>query len=228
MTTIIKTPEADLVDMSCDLAITVNEIIINSDESMLDAGNALLEIKAMRKKVGEYFDPVIKSAYQTHKQLNTKKREVESPLISAESRLKRGMADYHAEQERARKAEEARLAEIARKQEEDRRLNAAEEAEAAGDGEAAVAILEEQPVHVPTPVVPAAPRQEGIQFKENWKAECEDLMLLVKAIADGKAPLAAVKADMVMLNRQAVTFKGKINYPGVRFYSEKVVAAKAS
>lgn len=56
---------------------------------------------------------------------------------------------------------------------------------------------------------------EGVALVEYWSAEVTDLMQLVQAVAAGRAPLAALQADMRFLDAQAETLHDLLSYPGV-------------
>jgi hypothetical protein len=135
------------------------------------------------------------------------------------------MASYHEEQERKRRAEELRLQEIARKQEEDARLQEAEAAEKDGMHEEANAILD-APVVLPKVVVPVAtPKISGVAFRETWAAEVVNAELLFKAVMEKKVPMSAISINLTFLNQQARSLKAEMNYPGVRTFAVKNVAA---
>ena len=59
-----------------------------------------------------------------------------------------------------------------------------------------------------------------------WEAEVIDMKALLTAIINGSAPLEAVKADMVFLNKQAKAFKKADVYPGVTFKEKKGIAVR--
>jgi hypothetical protein len=65
---------------------------------------------------------------------------------------------------------------------------------------------------------------EGISTVETWKAEIVDLMALVKAVAEGRAPISLLSGNQVAVNSIA-KHKGTLTYPGIRVYPEIVVRA---
>ena len=127
-----------------------------------------------------------------------------------------------AQAEARRLAEEARAAEVARlrAEGETRRANAA--------AKAAVFVA-------PVPVVPVAPavvpyvapaQAAGVTFREKWTATVLDFPALVRAVADGKAPLTLLDANQSALNKHAVAHQNFSPIPGVAFSCEKVVSAR--
>ena len=211
-------------------ALTVKEqatgLTITDKISFDSAKELLLSIKDLRKQIDDTFSPIIDKAHQAHKEALAQKKKVENPLIEAEGIIKPRMASFLQEEERKRKAEEDRLRLEAQKAEEERRIAEAIQAEAEGDIEEAAAILDEEPAYIPPPIVPrTVSTGGGIAMRENWLCRVENLMALVKAVAEGKAPLAAVNANVVFLGQQARSLRSEMQYPGVVVYSEKTIAA---
>ncbi len=142
-------------------------------------------------------------------------------LEKAKSYLNKIMVSFTEEQETKRREEEKRLQEEARKRAEEEALQQAIEAEAAGETQEAEAIIQE-PVYVPPiKVVSEIPKSKESYIRETWSAEGIDLIITVKAIAEGKAPLQSVQYDMTFLNGQARSYKQAMNIPGVRPVSKK-------
>ena len=69
----------------------------------------------------------------------------------------------------------------------------------------------------------------GISGRVTYAAHVDDLMTLVKAVAEGKAPLEAIGANDKFLGAQARAFKksGPL-YPGVTAIAERGIAARAA
>ena len=211
-------------------ALTVKEqateLKITDAPSYEKAKELLLTIKDLRKEIESTFRPIIEKAHAAHKEAIGQQRKVETPLVEAENIIKPLISKFLAEEERKRKAEEDRLRKIAEAEAEDRRLAEALQAEADGNSEEAAAILDEEPAYIPPPIVPrTVSTGGGIAMRENWLCRVENLMALVKAVAEGKAPLAAVNANVVFLGQQARSLRSEMQYPGVVVYSEKSIAA---
>lgn len=220
---VLLTPEAEAVSTK---ALTIPEQagavkIIDSD-TYLRAAGLWSDIRELRGKVSESFDPIIKKAHEAHKEALKRKADVDAPLADAEKKVKGAMNVYDAEQEAIRQAEQRRLQEEARKREEEARLAAAIEAEQAGAKEEAEEILA-APTYVAPVVVPkATPKVSGGPvFQTRWKHQVTDLMALVKAVAAGQAPLTAIQANDVFLGQQARSLKDALRIPGVKAYSER-------
>jgi hypothetical protein len=142
-------------------------------------------------------------------------------LNDAKNYLNTIMVKFTEEQETKRREEERRLQEEARKRAEEEALRQALEAEAAGEKEEAEQIIQE-PVYVPPiRIVSEVPKSKESHIRETWSAELISLEELVHGIANGIAPLLAVKADMVFLNEQARAYKQSLKIPGIRAISRK-------
>ena len=174
----------------------------------------------------------------------------EQERIAAEARR---VAEEAARAERARlAAEQAEQERIAREAAEAsaRAQREAEAAAAAGDHEAAAAAQEQarqqaeaaqaaqaeaQAAAVTAEVVSVMPtvaapaKVVGISGRVNYAAQVDDLMTLVKAVAEGKAPIQCIAADEKFLGAQARAFKkaGPL-YPGVECIAERGLAARAA
>lgn len=165
---------------------------------------------------------------------------------------------WEAEEAQRKRLEEERQRKI--REEEDSRLRQAQVAQEVGNGQeradhilehatpiaptpppqevaAAAAPLEALPPPPPPPPPPPAPVQEVASFvadatvKHNvWKAEVEDLMALVRAVADGRAPLYVewrgkqvplLEPNVGYLQKQAQMMKDEFRCPGCRAWPER-------
>ena len=184
----------------------------------------------------------LKSAILTYQQ--------EQERIAAEARR---AAEEEARRERERLMREAREQEAkARQAAADARAaaEAAAKAKAEGDEEAARQAQEQaaaateaaeaaestaQDAEIESAVVTAVPVAEaprsvsGLSGRVTYSAKVEDLMKLLQAVVDGKAPIEAVTADEKFLGAQARAFKkaGEL-YPGVVITASRSIAARAA
>lgn len=225
-----------LVDQVAEKALSIVDqakaIEITDQETYTSAGMLWKAIGEMIKEVKDTFDPICEAAHKAHKAATAKRSKYLDPLTASHKSVKGLMEAYDREQERIRQAEQRRIEEEARKAEEERLLMEAiaaeEELKAQGltaeEAKAEVEAIISQPVYVPPPVVPkATPKLEGGPvFTTRWSAECFDIRLLCKAIAEGKASPECVTANMPTLNRMATSLKSTMNIPGVRAISKRV------
>jgi len=216
--------------------------ITNHDDYRVAAAQ-LVMIKGRFNKVEASRVKLKAPALETCRQIDAFFREPLKFLRAAETAIKGEMSRFSDEQDRIareeqRKREEAerqRQAEIDRKRREDEEaaMALAEEAEAKGDHEAAAEIIEEvsnppppEPAPAPAPIR-QAPKADGIQMRDNWKAEVTNLEALVRAVATGQAPIATLQANDKVLGQTARALKGTVEYPGVRFYNDKTIVASS-
>jgi len=213
---------------------------IADDQTYTLAGTMLRGIKALTKEADDVFDPAVKKAHEAHKAILNAKNSVVEPLREAEKILKRGMGDYHAEQERKRLAEETRLREIAERQAAEERKRIEEErkaaiAAAALEGAAKLNAVAQQ---TPPPPPPAAnvivasftPKVSGVSTRTVWKVDVFDVPALLRHVVDNAKDhpelLSWVSVNLQPLRELARDEKGETGIPGVRFVSETVVASR--
>ena len=190
--------------------------VIKTSEDYTRAGEVLLRIKEIRKKIEATFKPIKQKMDAAKKEVLDQEKAADKPLAEAEAWLKPMIAVYCAEQENIRQAEEARLREIARKEEEERQFAEALAAEAAGEKDVAEEIMA-APVQAPVVVVPkTVPKVSGIAIKKEWKFRIVDANKIPRQylIPDEKAIGATVRGC-----------GDKANIPGVEIYSVDNVSA---
>lgn len=235
---------------------SASDFVIDSHTMFELASDDLKQVKALQKEVEEKRTSITGPLNQAVKAVNDLFRAPKDYLDKAEATLKRAMVTWTTEQERlaataraeaeaAARAERERLAAIEREQQEAAR-KAQEEAQAAaaaGNQEAAArAMIQAQAAQeqaamaaVTANVVTAAPAVEapakvsGISGRMTFSADVTNLLELVKAVAEGKAPIEAIQADMKFLNAQARAFKNPSQlYPGVITMVERSISARAA
>jgi hypothetical protein len=214
-------------------------IMVKDQASLQKANMFFLDIKALRKKIAEVFNPIISKAHAAHQEALKQKADAEAPLILAEKYLNGQVTDYKREQDRIRAEEEERnrleairIEAERRQKEEDERLAKAAELEASGAKEEAEAVIQEaieekeKPIepYIPPPSTPKV-ELNGATVKTYWHAEVTDLRALCKAIGDGSQPTAYVEAKMPVLNTLATRLKKELNIPGVKAVSTTSMAA---
>lgn len=228
------------------------DYVIDSQTMFELAGDDLMQVKALQKEVEAKRTAITGPINQAVKAINDLFRAPKEYLDQAEATLKRAMVTYSNEQERLaaearRKAEEEariereRLAKIEREQaqaaakahaeaqaaDKEAAAKAMQAAQAAQE-QAAMAAMTANVVTV-TPTVEAPAKVSGISNRSTFSAEVTDLMALVKAVAEGKAPIECIAAETKFLGAQARAFKkaGQL-YPGVLAKEERSIAARAA
>lgn len=144
------------------------------------------------------------------------------------------LAKEAAERERVAREESERLAKEAEAQSKAGNVTAASELKLQSDfvsmsGQQEAQDLVDRAANVVVQVdAPPPTKVAGITGTETWSAEVVDLMELVKAIAEGKAPLKCVAADTKVLNQMARALHNELAIPGVKAKMERGISAKAS
>lgn len=220
-------------------------LVVHDEAGYEGAAVLLREIKGLRGEIEATFGPIIAKAHAVHREACAQRKKHEAPLELAETAIKRTMGAYVLAEERRAHEDQARLDREARElearriaeervAEEAARLVEAEALEAAGMREEADAVLAApmpEPDPIPAPPPPptiARPTAAGISVRETWSAEVTDLAALVRAIAEGRAPLTLVQVDRTAIGQWARATKGSVTLPGVRIVSGTGIAARAS
>ena len=63
--------------------------------------------------------------------------------------------------------------------------------------------------------MPSVPKTPGVSKSQRWYAEVVSLLDLVKAVAEGKAPVECLEANMPVLNKLATASRSMMKIPGV-------------
>lgn len=202
------------------------ELTVTDDGGYTFAATAVQSVKKISKAVTGYFKPIKDEANAIVKTIRDGEREATSPLNEAELLLKAKMGKYRAmKEEQARRAAEEAAA--AQRKAAEEMLAKAVEAEQQGDSLTAAimqesAAMAEQMKPSDIAVTVSAPKTEGVSVRKIWKAEVTDeSQVPVKLNGMTLRPV-----DTKLLGELARTSKGRMQIPGVRFYSEDSIAVK--
>jgi len=128
------------------------------------------EIGDAMHRVEDFFEAPIKSAYQTHRVLCDRRRDVLAPLVRLDKVLSVAISDYKAAKDREREAHERELAEQQRKDDQERAAAEAAALESSGQTELAAAVRAEAD-HQLTQVVTLPDETKevsGLKFRSRW------------------------------------------------------------
>lgn len=203
---------APLVALASTAALT-----IKNAQSYEDAANVDIQLKNAIKDVHEKLDGFVERSYKNWKNDVADRDKYLDPLGKARELLKAALFKYQTD-ERGRQLKAQMALDLAAKKEaEDRKLAEALHEAEMGNNEASDAILAE-PVNIAPAIAPVnIPKVKGFTGpRDNYSAQCTDLAALVKAIANGSVPMAAIEPNQVFLNGQARQLKKEMKYPGVR------------
>lgn len=219
---------ADPVDLenfeSVDLGRKVSNLTYQVNLSMKDridlpdeaAYRAAVEhrghLRAMKDEVARVMQPLIDGATKHLNMLRDTRKSMEEPLSKAVILIDSALASY----ERDAKSR-AILAQHAEEMKEVKKRD-----EIVQDLRAKGMIKEAKEVLVaPLPEVPAAggnlvPNVSGFSKRTNWSAQVTDFPALVKAVAEGKAPMECLLPNDTVLNSLARAAKSSLDLPGVK------------
>ena len=202
------------------------EMAISDQQTYELAADSLRGIKLLREEIEQTFGPIVKKAFEAHKEAVGQRKRVEAPLEEAERIFKANIAAYLAEQERIRLEAERVAREAAERQQAEQLEAAIEQAEADGASVEEVAAIIAQPMVVPSVAVePTVRPVAGISTAKTYRAEVVNLRELAKAVAMGQVAETYIAANMPTLNGGDRATKGAVRIPGVRIVEDSVVRA---
>lgn len=217
------TPEE--IEAALDEAASLKAVVSAADyEYAIDVAKRL----ASGKKAVEAFYKPLKQRMDRLKSYILGAEDEDADRLEVErNRVAKLAAEWHAAEtarEAKAKAEAERVArekaEADRKAQVERLQRAAE---SVPDTAVANAIrteanaLAEEKIATPKPdFVSAIPAVKGfVPSRVTYTARCDDLLALVKAVAEGKVPLDAIQANQTRLNAAAVDQREALDWPGV-------------
>ena len=213
---LIEVPHTqEMMDRSSEALAAARAATIATREDYDRYGEYGKNLANVEKMIEAAFDGTEESpgpcalAHRTWKKLTDLRREALAPVVEAKRLLSVKLGTWW-------RTEEDRLDAERRKQEEMARKAEADRLRAEGASKREIEAVKSGKVDVPMPP-PAAPiRTAGVAPKETWSAEVSDKMALVKAVAAGKVPLAALEPNMTYLNGQVRLLKKEFQVPGVK------------
>lgn len=219
ITVSIPLPAADLV--GSDL---VDSYVIHDRSTLESASVDYAAIRARLKELDAQERALKQPLEHAKRQIAEFFAAPRKMLEESAERLNASILCYQLEQESKRREIEAAL----REQAERRRRQLHEEA---AGSEAAGRVLEaqlkrEMAEATPMPIVAPAEKIKGLSFPETWHAEVTDIMELIRAVLDGRAPVALIEVNMVVANKLAVSLKGTMNFPGLKAVKKTGVRTK--
>lgn len=213
-----------LVQQAADMLASAEAFKVTSAADYQQAAATLKAVKSRQKQLTTLRETITKPMLAALEAARDLFRRPESLLASAETMLKRAMSDFDEAQERERREAQRKLDEAAEK--ERRRLaQLAERAAAKGQADKAAELQERAAMTVAPIAQQDTPTVAGISRRETWGAEVFDMRALVRGVADGQVPLAALKPDQKFLSGQARALRSELRYPGVRAVPERTIAS---
>lgn len=188
----------EVLSQQGDLEIRVSSLVVTSDEQRAEAEDTIRDIKALRKSIEDFFDPMVKSAHAAHKAATKARGDAIKPLDEMEASIRAKIIPYAQAKARA----EAEAQALIKKEMED----AAYTAEVFGDDVAA---------HVLKQQADAIKPGKATGTRDNWKWR-------VVGVVDPRY----TKPDEDLLNALAKSKKGEAQVEGIEFYNEPILVVK--
>jgi hypothetical protein len=199
---------------------------ITSPEMREAASVDLKDVKALYKQVDEQEKTITRPINEGLRRVRAMFALPKEWLTNAETALKAECLRWDSAESRKRAEAAAEAARVA--DQERQRLEAAAKREAeAGNTETAVAIAQAAAFVAPAPVV-EAPKLAGESTREQWSAECVDIIELCRGVVEGKNPPESVQPNMVFWNGTARSFKKSFAFPGMRAVMKQILASRAA
>jgi len=212
----IEQQVTELNDQAAAVLAASEEFQIATDEQYQASAEQLRKIKTAQANLKAKKDRALKPLNQALREVREWFKAPEGVLQEAERVLKGRIGAFNRERERRQREEQARLEEKARK-DRARKLEQARRAEEAGKAERAAALEQEAATVVAPTSQQAAPRVEGISFREVWRFRIVDA---------AQIPDAYKVVDEKRIGQVVRAMKGDTNIAGVEVYCEKVPTAQ--
>lgn len=221
MTTALEVPEQErnqLMTEAGDLKAKAQTITVSDPESNRLASEFLKAMKSMQVKIEATFGPIVKKAWDTHKEAVSQRDIHLKPIKEAAKLVNDKVATYLDDVARKKREEEARQTKVAVEKEESARLAEAVQFEEAGDHEAAEAVLS-APMEAPVVVLPKEEKVEGISAPiYDYHFEIMNRALIPEEYKD---------INETKIGKVVRALKESANIPGIRVYKTPRVNVRA-
>lgn len=214
----IKSQETkELIKSSTSLAKNYDSFLVTNSNEFRDAGEDLRMIKSQLKMIEEKRLEITRPMDEAKKAVMGFFKPFTDRLSSAETRVKKAMADWKREEDARIREQQRRAAEKAKKEED--RLRAQAEAAREKGKELRAEVLEERAdMIIPDPIVTSAPKVEGISTRTIWK---------FRIIDPEKIPRTYMTIDEKKIGGVVRALKDGTDIPGIEVYSESCISARS-
>ena len=190
---------------------------VTTPEELEEANNAGRVLQVSTKEVELFYKPLKQQVDAFKAPLLMHEKEFAGPLDQEKRRLGSLITSYQQEQQRKREEAERIAREAAEAAAREEALNRAVEIEATEGKEAAEQFLEEPIMAAPVVIQQEAPvRMAGQVGKTVYKCIVTDVKALLRAVAEGKAPMQCFSLDQGWLDRKAGLDKEGFDLPGCK------------
>ena len=189
--------EVELGKEVVELESGANALIVDTKESFEYAGEIVLDIDAMIKKVETYWKELKRKAHEAHKAITAKESEMLGPLKDKRKTLRSKISVYLTIQEKIRQEEQKKIDAERRQQEAELKQKQEEAAKIAEKNEEPEPVVLETyvpPVIVQPEVLKTTRMNTGtISQKKDITVEVVDISLLLNEIVKGNVPSSIIE-----------------------------------
>lgn len=223
----MSTPSNALVKLRDQIAGLPTAITIETPEHLKEAVEEVKKIKAYKKAVKAYWDPLCENGHKTWKALTTRRKEFIDPADKVEKAYKLGIGRFH-EAERVQKEKEHRLrVQAEEKAAEEKRLAQMTEFEDMGELDQAAHIAN-QPLDVVPVAAPQETKAEGLSTSYRYSAEVVSFPDFLGFLA-GEPRFQYLVKDFPMkeLNKLATAQKEMFDIPGCKLVKKIIPSIRS-
>lgn len=195
------------------------ELTIANSMDYEHAGQFLVEVKGIGKRLLERFEDPCRKARAAWNAMTAMRDEAVAPFEAAETIIKQKMGKYNYDIEEKRRKEAEKAMALAYKKAEEERARQISEAKKAKDKEA-MENLRQAPLEVPSvaPRTPEAPKVSGVSYRKVWK---------VSHVDAAKLPARYLMPDMKAIESTVRGLGAKHGIPGVSVVEETITSVRS-
>jgi hypothetical protein len=190
---------------------------VTNPEELEQANNAGRVLQASTKEVELFYTPLKRQVDAFKAPLLQHEKEFAGPVDAEKKRLGGLITGYNQEVLRKQQEAERQAREEADRVAREEQLARAVELEQSGDVEAAEQVLNEPTIPAAVVIQQEAPvRMVGQVGRLTYKCVVTDVKALLRAVADGKAPMSCFTLDQSWLDKKAALDKDGFDLPGCK------------
>jgi predicted ribosome quality control (RQC) complex YloA/Tae2 family protein len=189
----------------------IGELVVVDKDTYAMAGQVIIDIDGMIKRVNQYWEDPIKKAFEAHRALTAKRGEMLKPLEDRRKIIKKLISDFATEQARKQREEQARLnleREERERKEREKLEKAAVKAEEKGQTEKAESLRERaEEVNVPLAIVEPEIKKTvstgagSITQTNDISVTITDPLKILQAVISGRIPITIVNINETKLKK---------------------------
>lgn len=238
MSDLIPQETKNKIDEALEFFNSLKEIQFTNQQQYDNGVELIKKIKTHSKQIEKERLNLTKPYNDKVKSINAICKDVTNKLDNAEKVLKKGMADYFAEQQRiaeekqkkinaeieAKRQAELKRAEAERKKADSYRYDGREQM--AENAEARAETAEALAGATVAPVIENKAKTSGVLYKTTYMVEIKNEEEVIRGCLDNPILKQFVNLDVGGIKKLAQSLKGKLECPGIRVYEDKQVSIR--